>query len=107
MNRRAKVVMDEKYFPAKVEEKWQRRWEESRAFEAVRGAAVEKHFYCLETPASPSGSLHMEHVRNHCVGDALAWFKRLRGFNVLHPVSWDGFGPPDRQPAEAAVRGVT
>ena len=81
-----RTVMDEKYFAEKIEEKWQKRWEESGAFEVGRDAARAKHSYCLEMLPYPSGFLHMGHVRNYSIGDALSWFKRLQGFNVLHPM---------------------
>ncbi|MFN8003369.1 MAG: leucine--tRNA ligase [Acidobacteriota bacterium] len=85
--------MNEKYFPAEIEERQQRRWADTGVFEVEVNPQKEK-FYCLEMLPYPSGRIHMGHVRNYSIGDALSHFKRMQGFNVLHPMGWDAFGMP-------------
>jgi leucyl-tRNA synthetase len=76
-----------------IERKWQERWSADRAFEAPRRPAG-PHFYCLEMLPYPSGRLHMGHVRNYSIGDAVARYQAMRGREVLHPMGWDSFGLP-------------
>jgi leucyl-tRNA synthetase len=90
--------MKEKYFPQEIEQKWQERWATEKTFEVHEDSQREK-FYCLEMLAYTSGRAHIGHVSNYSIGDALSWYKRMRGYNVLHPFGWDAFG----QPAETAA----